>query len=275
MKKSVDFAFLDSGTGGIPYMLLLKEKSPERRCVYLGDTVHFPYGEKSFEEIVSCSSHAISQIIDRWNPRAVIIACNTISVTALDELRKLYPGLPIIGTVPAIKLAAKVSLNKKIGFLATNASVNHPYSQKLIEDFASDCQVLKRGDPDLIDFIEHKLFTATREEKMAAVMPAVDYFNSCGCDTIILGCTHFTHMAREIDEAFASKSWRKVFVVDSRDGVSNHALDVIKTAPEKPDSENLPEDMTFFVTSLNGDDEKKEYETLCSKFHIPFGGCIC
>ena len=99
MKKSVDFAFLDSGTGGIPYMLLLKEKSPERRCVYLGDTVHFPYGEKSFEEIVSCSSHAISQIIDRWNPRAVIIACNTISVTALDELRKLYPGLPIIGTV--------------------------------------------------------------------------------------------------------------------------------------------------------------------------------
>ena len=82
-------------------------------------------------------------------------------------------------------------------------------------------------------------------------------------------------MAREIDEAFASKSWRKVFVVDSRDGVSNHALDVIKTAPEKPDSENLPEDMTFFVTSLNGDDEKKEYETLCSKFHIPFGGCIC
>lgn len=275
MKKSVDFAFLDSGTGGIPYMLLLKEKSPERRCVYLGDTVHFPYGEKSFEEIVSCSSHAISQIIDRWNPRAVIIACNTISVTALDELRKLYPGLPIIGTVPAIKLAAKVSLNKKIGFLATNASVNHPYSQKLIDDFASDCQVFKRGDPDLIDFIEHRLFTATREEKMAAVMPAVDYFNSCGCDTIILGCTHFTHMAREIDEAFASKSWRKVFVVDSRDGVSNHALDVIKTAPEKPDSENLPEDMTFFVTSLNGDDEKKEYETLCSKFHIPFGGCIC
>ena len=275
MKKSVDFAFLDSGTGGIPYMLLLKEKSPERRCVYLGDTVHFPYGEKSFEEIVSCSSHAISQIIDRWNPRAVIIACNTISVTALDELRKLYPGLPIIGTVPAIKLAAKVSLNKKIGFLATNASVNHPYSQKLIEDFASDCQVLKRGDPDLIDFIEHRLFTATREEKMAAVMPAVDSFTSCGCDTIILGCTHFTHMAREIDEAFASKSWRKVFVVDSRDGVSNHALDVIKTAPEKPDSENLPEDMTFFVTSLNGDDEKKEYETLCEKFHIPFGGCIC
>nr|WP_318715418.1 glutamate racemase [uncultured Treponema sp.] len=274
MKNVIDFAFLDSGTGGIPYMLLLKEKSPESRCVYLGDTVHFPYGEKSFEEIVRCSSEAIDTIVKNWNPRAVIIACNTISVTALDELRKLHPDLPIIGTVPAIKLAAKVSLNKKIGFLATNASVNHKYSEKLIEDFASDCTVFKRGDPELIDFIEHKLFTASREEKIEAVMPAVEYFNSNGCDTIILGCTHFTHMAREIEEAFASKSWKKVFVVDSRDGVSNHALDVIKTAPEKEGRNNLPEDMTFFVTSLKGDADRTEYETLCKRFNIPFGGCI-
>lgn len=274
MKNVIDFAFLDSGTGGIPYMLLLKEKSPESRCVYLGDTVHFPYGEKSFEEIVRCSSEAIDTIVKNWNPRAVIIACNTISVTALDELRKLHPDLPIIGTVPAIKLAAKVSLNKKIGFLATNASVNHKYSEKLIEDFASDCTVFKRGDPELIDFIEHKLFTASKEEKIEAVMPAVEYFNSNGCDTIILGCTHFTHMAREIEEAFASKSWKKVFVVDSRDGVSNHALDVIKTAPGKKESENLPKDMTFFVTSLKGDADRTEYETLCKRFNIPFGGCI-
>ena len=274
MKNVIDFAFLDSGTGGIPYMLLLKEKSPESRCVYLGDTVHFPYGEKSFEEIVRCSSEAIDTIVKNWNPRAVIIACNTISVTALDELRKLHPDLPIIGTVPAIKLAAKVSLNKKIGFLATNASVNHKYSEKLIEDFASDCTVFKRGDPELIDFIEHKLFTAAKEEKIEAVMPAVEYFNSNGCDTIILGCTHFTHMAREIEEAFASKSWKKVSVVDSRDGVSNHALDVIKTAPEKEGRNNLPEDMTFFVTSLKGDADRTEYETLCKRFNIPFGGSI-
>ena len=274
MKNVIDFAFLDSGTGGIPYMLLLKEKSPESRCVYLGDTVHFPYGEKSFDEIVKCSSQAIDLIVQRWNPRVVIIACNTISVTALEELRKLHPDLPIVGTVPAIKLAARVSLNKKIGFLATNASVNHKYSQKLIEDFANDCQVFKRGDPELIDFIEHKLFTASKDEKLAAVMPAVEFFNGCGCDTIILGCTHFTHMAREVEEAFASKSWKKVFVVDSRDGVSNHALDVIKAAPEKSECKKLPDDMTFFVTSLDCEDEKREYETLCNKFHIPFGGCI-
>ena len=81
-------------------------------------------------------------------------------------------------------------------------------------------------------------------------------------------------MAREIEEAFASKSWKKVFVVDSRDGVSNHALEVIKTAPVKEEKPCLPPDMTFFVTKLNGSSDQKEYETLCKKFNIPFGGMV-
>ncbi len=275
MCNRIDFAFLDSGTGGIPYMLELKKKSPESKCVYLGDTVHFPYGEKTFEEIVECSSSVISTIIKKWNPRSIIIACNTISVTALDTLRKIYKDLPIVGTVPAIKLAAKVSVNRKIGFLATNASVNHKYSDKLIEDYASDCEVYKRGDPDLISFIEHKFFVASQEEKIAAVKPAVDYFCSLGCDTIILGCTHFTHMAKEIEDYFSSKMNCKVFVVDSRDGVANHALEILPAIKDcKESSGELPEDMSFFVTSLNGEEDRREYETLCRNFSIPFGGVI-
>ena len=156
MSEKIDFAFLDSGTGGIPYMLSLKEKSPESRCVYLGDTVHFPYGEKSEEEVTLCASESIEKILDLWNPRIVVIACNTISVTALNQLRERFPDVPIVGTVPAIKLAAKVTKNKKIGLLATNATVKHPYCKKLVSDFASGCEVFNRGDPDLISFIEQK-----------------------------------------------------------------------------------------------------------------------
>ena len=64
MNDSVDFAFLDSGTGGIPYMLSLHEKLPAATCVYLGDTEHFPYGEKSGEQVTECASEAIQKIID-------------------------------------------------------------------------------------------------------------------------------------------------------------------------------------------------------------------
>lgn len=275
MKDIIDFAFLDSGTGGIPYMLTLKEKQPDARCVYLGDTANFPYGEKSSGEIISCVKSVVSRIIAMWNPRAIVIACNTMSVTALEALRTEFPGTPIVGTVPAIKLATKVTRNKRIGLLATNATVNHPYNRKLAEDFASDCQVFCRGDPELIAFIEHDLFTATSEEKFAAVKGAVDFFAEKGCDTIILGCTHFTHIA----EVIAQAAGKNVNVIDSREGVSNQALKVERKALEVFDPStvgqmNLPADETFFVTECSTSQDELEYEALCRRFDIPWGGVI-
>lgn len=305
----VDFAFLDSGTGGIPYMLSLKEKVPNASCVYLGDTAHFPYGQKTQKEVVAAASKAVELIQKKWNPKTLIVACNTISVTALDDLRARFPSLPIVGTVPAIKLAAKVTANKRVGLLATNATVRHPYSQKLIEDFASDCAVFKRGDPDLIDFIEKKLFTASRAERLAAVRPAVDYFAANDCDTIILGCTHFTHIADDIQAAAGDK----VRVIDSREGVANQALRVFpgnqnclqgqkgaKTDAGAKEaallgreknclqdqafsqdqnaggfkvSETFPQDKSFFFTAASPEQEG-EYRAMCERFAIPFGGLV-
>ena len=273
----VDFAFLDSGTGGIPYMLSLKEKVPNALCVYLGDTAHFPYGQKTQKEVVAAASKAVELIQKKWSPKTLIVACNTISVTALDDLRSRFPSLPIVGTVPAIKLAAKVTANKRVGLLATNATVRHPYSQKLIEDFASDCAVFKRGDPDLIDFIE-KLFTASRAERLAAVRPAVDYFAANDCDTIILGCTHFTHIADDIQAAAGDK----VRVIDSREGVANQALRVFpgnqnclqgQNAGGFKASETFPQDKSFFFTAATREQEE-EYRAMCARFGIPFGGLV-
>lgn len=294
------FAFLDSGTGGIPYMLYLKQHFPDSRCVYLGDTANFPYGEKTADEVIACTKKAVSLILERFNPEAIVIACNTMSVTALAAVREAFPEVPFVGTVPAIKLAAAVTENKCIGLLATRQSVGNPYTEKLITDFASNCRVIKRGDPDLIEFIEKKLFSASPEERVAAVTPAVEYFRSQGADTIILGCTHFIHMAEDIQKVAGSS----VRVIDSRDGVVRQAMRVIggiaPKADESPVSgsgllkaaeavkENcaavgtggllkaacalkggFAEDMTFFIT---GDGDRAEYETLARNLKIPFGG---
>ena len=271
MTHNIDFAFLDSGTGGIPYMLALKEKFPECRCVYLGDTEHFPYGEKTPEQVTECAASSIKKIVDKWNPKTIVIACNTISVTALNELRKLFPSLPFVGTVPAIKLAGKISKNKRIGLLATNATVNHPYCRELINNFASDCQVFSRGDPDLISFIEHDYFTASHEERLNACKAAVDFFKSKDCDTVILGCTHFCHMASEISEA----AGKDVMIVDSREGVSNQAIRVEENSLNESSKDlKLPPDESFFVTKLESKAEEDEYKMLCSNFNIPWGGVV-
>ena len=277
--RGVDFAFLDSGTGGIPYMMELKRKMPAARCVYVGDTAHFPYGEKSADEVTESAAASIAEIVRRWSPETLVIACNTISVTSLGELRQRFPGLPIVGTVPAIKLAASVSRNKRIGLLATNATVRHPYCEDLIRKYASDCVISKRGDPDLIAFIEHQLFTADEDERLEAVRPAVSYFLNEGCDTIILGCTHFTHVASYI----AAAAGEGVQVVDSRDGVSKQALKVWQTKEEAsrqdstaplPYQSDLPEDKSFFVTKLCPEEDEEEYRDLCESCHIPWGGEI-
>lgn len=267
---SVDFAFLDSGTGGIPYMLSLHEKLPNAKCVYLGDTAQFPYGEKSSEEVILCASKAIQKIIDLWNPKAIVIACNTISVTALEDLRKNFTSLPIIGTVPAIKLAAEITKNKRIGLLATTATVKHPYCQRLIKDFASDCTVIMRADPQLIEFIEKDYFNADENKRLKAVKPAADFFRENNCDTVILGCTHFTHIAEQMKQSCGEA----ISVVDSRDGVSNQAIRKIhETAGAEKSFNPSLENLTFFVTKAN-ESEVTEYRKLCKNLNIPYGGVI-
>lgn len=219
----VDFVFLDSGTGGIPYMEFLKKACPECHCEYYADSENFPYGTKTTPEIIECVSEAVTKIIKKYNPSVIVIACNTISVTALDALRKKF-SVPFVGTVPAIKLAAKISKNKRIGLLATQQTVTHPYTDKLIKDFASDCNVFKRGDTDLVEFIEHRLKTATQTERQNAIKGAIDYFKENEVDTIILGCTHFIFMADDI----AAMAGNGVQVIDSREGVVRQALKLWK-----------------------------------------------
>lgn len=277
---SVEFAFLDSGTGGIPYMQYLKAQMQSASCVYLADTENFPYGEKTPAQIADCSSRAVSLILQKWTPETIVVACNTISVTSLNILRDRFPEIPIVGTVPAVKLGAKVSRNGIIGLLATEATVRDPYTAALITDFAADCTIIKRGDSKLVSFVEHELFTASETEKQEAVRPAVQFFKDKGCDTIILGCTHFIHLAREI----AAVAGAAVTVIDSRDGVVRQALKV--EAERRHDGrESLiaavnsfladkPPDSALFVTGFKSFSDEQEYRKLCKNFAIPWGGIL-
>jgi len=252
----IDFAFLDSGTGGLPYLLTLKEMEPLAECVYVGDTVNFPYGTKSHEEIVSCVLSVCNRIVEKFHPRAIVVACNTMSVNALDEVRKAHPDIQIIGTVPAIKLASSISKKRRIGLLATVATVNSEYTRRLKEEFAKDCTLILREDTKLISFIEHESFTATAEECEEACRPAAQFFRKEDCDAVILGCTHFLNLADTLQKVFGED----IKVVDSRDGVARRALDVCKV--EKREENPV---IKLFVT---GDAENPEYKKISDMYGI-------
>ncbi len=226
------YAFLDSGSGGLPYLAQLKSHEPDASCVYVADTRHFPYGEKTRDEVISFAVATVGRLLERFKPEVIIVACNTISVAALETLRKTYP-VPFVGTVPAIKLAASITKNRKIGLLATERTVKDPYTDRLIAEFAPDCEIVRIGDSILISKIERELVTATREERLEAVRPSVDRFRAAGCDTIVLACTHFLHVEKEIAEVAGNG----ITVIDSREGVVQQAL---RLASEGRASKGLP-----------------------------------
>ena len=284
-----DFVFIDSGVGGIPYMTTLLQRAPKTECVYVADTANFPYGEKSHEEVVKCVTELVKKIRLQFSPKVIVVACNTMSVNALEALRETFPDGKFVGTVPAIKLAASLSKKRRIGLLATKATCENPYNIELKNKFASDCTIVNRPDPKLISFIEHKAFTASREECLEAVKPAVDFFCGQDCDVIILGCTHFLNFT----EIFEKACEPDIKVVDSVDGVVRHALEVLEKGgdcepaggvaggepPARRGSEQRSASEgkafpTLLITGFNDTEEENQYNVLCSRFGIKFGGLL-
>lgn len=269
----VDFAFVDSGVGGLPYLKALKEKSSSASCVYVADTKNFPYGEKPTNKIIEAATSLVEKIIEKWNPNVIVLACNTISVNALEFLRSRFPSVPFVGTVPAIKPASLVSKTRRIGLLATTATIHNSYSLELKKHFASDCTLISRADPELISFIEHTFFTSTEEERIDAVKGAVDFFKENGCDVVVLACTHFLNISEYIKK-YAGDA---LSVVDSRDGVSHHALEVERQfllAHPEISSKNDEEISRLFVTGFTNSDDGQFYKNFCEMNNIQFGGIL-
>lgn len=284
-----DFVFIDSGVGGIPYMTTLIKRAPEASCVYVADTANFPYGEKSHEQVVSSVISLVEKICKQFEPSVIVVACNTMTVNALDTLREKFPMVKIVGTVPAIKLAASVSKKRRIGLLATKATCENPYNIELKNKFASDCELICRADGTLVSFIEHNAFTASRGECLAAVKPSIDFFRKEDCDAVILGCTHFLNFT----DIFEAACEPDIKVVDSVDGVVRHAIEVggvagvaqVKTKTEKETPVPAPEVLqgktstsyfspSLFITGFRDTAEENQYNVLCSRFGIQFGGLL-
>ncbi len=263
VKTSYQYAFLDSGSGGLPYLAQLRSHEPGASCVYLADTHHFPYGEKTRDEVISFATDAVRNLLEHFNPDCVIVACNTMSVAALESLRETF-DIPFVGTVPAIKLASAISKKRKIGLLATERTVCDPYTDDLIAKYAADCEITRIGDSTLISRIERELVTAGREQRLAAVKPSVDRFREAGVDTIVLACTHFLHVTEEIRES----AGEGITIIDSREGVVQQAMRLV------PPRENGHSGSVCYVSGGLSDEGMERFRTYASLFDISWGGIL-
>jgi glutamate racemase len=206
--------FLDSGIGGLPYCKYFYERNGAEPLVYLADREHFPYGRRTRENLVSVLTSLMETVIKKVNPKITVLACNTATVSTLDELRRAFPGLPFVGTVPAVKPAARIAKNGRVGVLGTERTIEEPYIRRLAAE-NGNCEILGIAAPDLVDFVECRLLHATEDEKRAAVRAYLDRFRTEDINAIVLGCTHFLFLAEE----FRMEAAPDITIFDSVEGI--------------------------------------------------------
>ena len=178
----------DSGVGGLTVMRALMKAMPNEDIVYFGDTARVPYGNKSKETIVRFSRQIANFLLAR-SVKAIVVACNTASAYALDELRSAF-DLPIEGVIlPGAEAAVEATRNGRIGVIGTYATVSSRAYDRAIRVLNPDLSLVKTACPLFVPLVEEGFTAGEIAERVVAHYLAP--LKTSGIDTLVLGCTHY------------------------------------------------------------------------------------
>ncbi len=214
----------DSGIGGLTIVEALRRSAPDLQIDYAADTGFFPYGDKSDAALCERLPMVAAALSAAARPEVFVIACNTASTLALDEVRAAL-DIPVVGTVPAIKPAAERSQTGAIGLLATPGTVRRAYTDRLIGEFARDVRVVKHGSVDLVRLAEAVAQGHAPPLDLFAAAQAPLFAGDAGAavDTIVLACTHFPIVRDQL----AATAPRPVAYIDSGAAIARQTLSVL------------------------------------------------
>lgn len=228
----------DSGLGGLTIWQGIRQRLPDISCHYLFDNAAFPYGELDEQTLLDRVCGLIEPLSRELDVDLVVIACNTASTLVLEPLRQLL-RIPVVGVVPAIKPAAALSQIKHIGLLATPATVERPYTDRLIEQFARHCRVTRLGLSRLVTMAEQKLLGIPVDlDELASLLQP---FRN-GPDVVVLGCTHFPLLRAELQAVLASH----VSLLDSASAIAERVAWWLR---EKTDSDGATQGNYYLHTA--------------------------
>lgn len=229
----------DSGIGGLSVLSHIRQKLPSATINYVADHAAYPYGDKQEQWLIKRIDHLFAKMVEDLKPDLAVIACNTASTLILPTLRA-HVTIPIVGVVPAIKTAAKLSKTKHIGLLATPGTVARQYMDDLINDFADDCKVDRLGTTELVHLAEEKL--SAKPVCLDTLENATRDLLSKGMDTVVLGCTHFPLLLDELTALYPT-----IQFVDSGEAIARRTESLLKPSASSNTNDDNP--MGYYSTS--------------------------
>ncbi len=194
----------DSGIGGLSILQALRAELPESRFIYIADSGHAPYGERTDAHVMARSRAIMAELLSR-QVQALVIACNTATAVAIEQLRADYPDLPIIGVEPALKPALAISRTRCIGVMATRSTLASAKFKALLASLAGQAEFVLQPCDGLADAIERSAGsndTSTIHALCAKNTQAMGFFGSHSgqIDTLVLGCTHYPFATEPLRE---------------------------------------------------------------------------
>ena len=193
--KDAPIGVFDSGIGGLTVVREIMRQIPNEKIVYFGDTARVPYGNKS-KETVTRFSRQIVRFLQTHEVKTIVVACNTASAYALDELEK-ETDIPMIGVVkPGARVAAQTTRNGRIGVIATEATIGSKIYGKYIQELNPDVKIWGKACPLFVPLVEEGLLQDPVTDEIARryLAELIDL----DIDTLILGCTHYPLLTEQI-----------------------------------------------------------------------------
>lgn len=206
LDREAPIGVFDSGIGGLTVAREIMRNLPTEKIVYFGDTARVPYGNKSKDNIIRYSKQIIHFLMEQ-EVKAIVIACNTASALAMDEVRKEF-DIPILGVIePGARIAAEETQNGRIGVIGTVATIGSGIHKEYIQQLRPDVTVIGKACPLFVPLVEegwrHDPVTDQVVERYLQSMKDENV------DTLILGCTHYP-LLRSTIRAFMGEEVRLV-----------------------------------------------------------------
>ena len=183
----------DSGLGGLSVLAAIARDLPHAELVYLADTAHVPYGAKPADFIRGRVLAIGRHLVEVHGCTLLVVACNTATAAAVNELRLQHPGIPVVGVEPGVKPAAQASVTRRIAVLATEATAQSERLARLVREHAGAVSVDIVACPGWATRVE--TLHLDGPEFLAEVRATVEPLLDRGADRLVLGCTHYSFLA--------------------------------------------------------------------------------
>ncbi|WP_238883701.1 glutamate racemase [Clostridium sp. YIM B02551] len=200
--KNSPIGFFDSGVGGLSVLKKAIEYMPEENYIYLGDSANAPYGVKSIEEIKRLTLENVEFLLGK-GVKAIVVACNTATSVAIEELRVKYTNIPIIGIEPALKPAVELQQSGRIVIMATNATLKEKKFKNLMNEYSFGKDIYPLPCPGLVEFVENGILNGERLEQF--LKKILEEASKEEMASIVLGCTHYPFVKETIQKVVGEK----------------------------------------------------------------------